>query len=792
VHASGFGSPSTASLPEEAARVFLAVHGPAFGVTARQALVLETAPAPGDVGAVRFRRTIDGLPVFGANLVIGVDAAGSVFLVNGADVPDGFLGRHVLGAESARSAAMSAFPGGIEGAGVASVAAGWRTFGPAVRPVYRVDFIASKPAGDWRVFVDAESGATLFREDRRSYTTAHGTVFEVSPVETAAAFCPVSGGGRGLCATPVGVTFPNLVDGTSLSGTQTAVFNCKGGNAPTAATGVPGSCSAVAPVASGFDFLVDTNFTSTSDDFAAAMAYYHLDRHITFFKTLDPTLPPATGGAAIRSTVPALVNVQQNGGPFENAFYSPSLDAMVFGQGATADFAYDATIAYHEFTHGVISAWGNFGLAIDSLGGVSEPGAVNEGSADTMAAAETGRSQIGDFIGATDPTPSPFLRDMNDPNVLRTCRGDGTRTGQLGSSSTINGLDGEVHDDGEIWNGLSWEVFNGLRSGGIKGCGGACEAGAALQYKAIQLSGGTSPTLNTYWQTLKSAATALFPANPQVAAYVDCVGKRRRFDQCDRTVPVYLGESKVQFVNLRYGHFQNVVTTTAPSTTLSVCSADNGATTKAHVRKGAPVELLTLDSRTLNATFAEDFVVTPISKCLAARTPVTLPTVGTWYVLFESPDALAGGSPGFERYLLAAPTSGVATRPAAVAPAVCRPPTNLAISVPAATVAPGGQLNLSATGGSGSGYTWSFGSNASGGSIGASTGAYTAGATGRVNDVINVSDSAGNTATTSIAVSAPPAPPVQSGGGGCASGPDGIVALLGVAAMLLRRRSGAR
>jgi hypothetical protein len=543
----------------------------------------------------------------------------------------------------------------------------------------------------------------------------------------------------------------------------------------------------VTPATTGFDFPVDSTFVAVDDDFAAAMAYFHLDKHITFFKGLDPTLPPAGGGKALQASVPALVNVDQGGSPFENAFYSPSLDAMVFGQGAHADFVYDSTVAYHEFTHGVVAAWGDFSLAIDSSGGVSESGAVNEGTADTMAAAETGRSQIGDFIVAADPAPGPFLREMDDPNASRSCQGNGTVVTQFGTSS-INGLDGEVHDDGEIWNGLSWELFSGLKAAGYKACNGACEAGPALQYKALQLAGGTAPTLHSYWLTYESAASVLFTSNREVAAYVDCVGRRRGFDKCDRTVPVYAGERKVQFLELRYSHFQTALTATGPSSTFTICSTKGTATT-VHLRRGLPVELLTLDSTTLDATFAEDLAVVGVPLCSAGPKPFTLPTAGTWYVLFDSPDALVGGTPGFNFYLVTA-GPGIATRPAANAPAVCAIPAPLAISVPSATVAPRGSLAFSAGGGSRSGYTWSIATNASGGTINATTGAYTAGATGSVTDVIKLADSLGNTATTNISVSAAPPP----GGGGCTTsgGPETLAGLLGLAAMLLRRRSGSR
>ncbi len=91
-------------------------------------------------------------------------------------------------------------------------------------------------------------------------------------------------------------------------------------------------------------------------------------------------------------------------------------------------------------------------------------------------------------------------------------------------------------------------------------------------------------------------------------------------------------------------------------------------------------------------------------------------------------------------------TAAATTSPATIvlAPVVIAPAT--------ASVPPRGVLTFIASGGSGSGFTWSLSTNASGGSVNASTGAYTAGATGSVTDVVRVVDSLGNAATRTVAV----------------------------------------
>lgn len=76
------------------------------------------------------------------------------------------------------------------------------------------------------------------------------------------------------------------------------------------------------------------------------------------------------------------------------------------------------------------------------------------------------------------------------------------------------------------------------------------------------------------------------------------------------------------------------------------------------------------------------------------------------------------------------------------------------IQPPSPTAPPLGPIGFAATGGSGSGFAWALATNASGGSIGAATGLYTAGATSFVTDVVRVTDSLGNTATVDVSVGA--------------------------------------
>jgi hypothetical protein len=166
-NASGFEARGLGDNPEAAARAFLARYGGAFGITGKQRLVLRDAPPPGQLGRVRFGREISALPVFDGDLVLGVDAANSVILVNASDVPRATSGRFHISRKAAIRAAMKAIPG-LATSDSPRAQRGWKAVGRTVRPVWRVEFVAERPAGDWRTYVDAQTGRVVLRTNVRT------------------------------------------------------------------------------------------------------------------------------------------------------------------------------------------------------------------------------------------------------------------------------------------------------------------------------------------------------------------------------------------------------------------------------------------------------------------------------------------------------------------------------------------------------------------------------------------------------------------------------------------------
>ena len=166
-HASGFRASGLGETPEAAARAFLTKYGAAFGIGPRQELIARSTPAPGQPGPVRLERRIDGLPVFDGDVVVGVDASNAVILVNNTDTPPRQAGRARISRSAAIRAAKAAIPG-LRISDAPRVERGWRGAGQAMRPVWRVDFVAERPPGDWRTYVDAATGKVLLRTNLRA------------------------------------------------------------------------------------------------------------------------------------------------------------------------------------------------------------------------------------------------------------------------------------------------------------------------------------------------------------------------------------------------------------------------------------------------------------------------------------------------------------------------------------------------------------------------------------------------------------------------------------------------
>jgi len=119
--------------------------------------------------------------------------------------------------------------------------------------------------------------------------------------------------------------------------------------------------------------------------------------------------------------------------PFKN-------DSIFFMQGESLDFAYDADVIYHEYTHAVVSGDRLFGTRIDEHGPDAAPRAMNEAVADYFACSVMGDPVMAEFalvnLGAG--------RDLTE------------------FAECPAGYHGEEHIDGLMYSTALWEIREAL------------------------------------------------------------------------------------------------------------------------------------------------------------------------------------------------------------------------------------------------------------------------------------------------------------------------------------------
>jgi len=204
-----------------------------------------------------------------------------------------------------------------------------------------------------------------------------------------------------------------------------------------------------------------------SDAFAEVMMYHHIQRIHGFFKD-------GFGLTDLDYPLDALVNVQvyvalcDSWAAFGNALFTPEgsfnfgIDfdfgfegaAIIFGQTADKDFAYEADVIAHEYTHAMIGATRLNAITVDEQGLSNLAGALNEGYADYFACTTAGDSVIGNYAlnavagltvcGVPISTSGNLARDLA---TFRSCPAD---------------LTAEVHADGEIFASALWAVRDAL------------------------------------------------------------------------------------------------------------------------------------------------------------------------------------------------------------------------------------------------------------------------------------------------------------------------------------------
>ncbi|HEX6445019.1 MAG TPA: M36 family metallopeptidase [Streptosporangiales bacterium] len=286
--------------------------------------------------------------------------------------------------------------------------------GASPRLVWQV--VTRSDAGSARTLVDANSGAAVQVRPLSHAVTGTGRVFDPNPVVTLRDESLVddeNADQQVLAPAYKSVLLHNLDGSGTLSGKYAKVVKARGGLAKSSAE----------------RFLYDRS----QGGFEQVMAYYQIDQAQEYIQKL---------GFTDVNNEPQKVLVNTYSG--DNSFYDPSKDTITYGRGGVDD-AEDAEVIWHEYGHAIQDA------QVPDYGESEEAGATGEGFGDYWAVTMS--------IPVSHGFDPPCVADWDStsytsgvPHCLR----------RTDTAKTTDDMDGEVHDDGEIWSAALWDIHQVL------------------------------------------------------------------------------------------------------------------------------------------------------------------------------------------------------------------------------------------------------------------------------------------------------------------------------------------
>lgn len=426
-----------AGTASEVSQFFLMENPSALGLSAEDAEELPEVDAFewGGLQFIRRQQTHQGLPVFGASVLVGVDTNNQVRIVTSGLRPQISVkrGEKKVSLKEARQIARNDLGKAVE-------LRGHITHKTVLYPtpqghveVYHLTVPAENPLGDWEYFINVQNGEIVDSYNSMKfhsfYFAPRARVYPENPDDTPLATVMLRD-----------VKSPyNQLDGQY----------CKVINED--ATG------AVAGSNHRFDFPPeDTHFDECQVYYAVEKVYqYFADLGFRGFTVNNPY------GKANNGQIAANVHT---GTKYDNAFYSSGTGQIYFGDGSypgnsngLRDLAKEVDVVAHEFGHAVIDEYhpGMFG---------SEGAALHEGYADYFACSLLNDPDLGEYV----------VPASEKDGMIRNCDNDV----KYADTST------EPHDRGQAWAGACWHLRKQLGQ----------EVADFLLFGSMLVLGTTSPT----------------------------------------------------------------------------------------------------------------------------------------------------------------------------------------------------------------------------------------------------------------------------------------------------------
>src|SRR6185436_29759 len=277
--------------------------------------------------------------------------------------------------------------------------------------VWRV--VVSTDGPTWESFIDATYGKALIGpRDINRYANGTGQVDNVNAI-VATHDNSLLDNADSASAVPASayhiVTLPGLVGNGMLDGAYASSSKTK---------------------KQAFDAGNVFIFDRSNDGFSETMDYYYIDYAERYIQTLGFT------NVNNRQQVFSVNRLK-----IDNSFYSPQSKEISYGLGGVDD-AEDAEVIWHEYGHSIQDN------QVENFGSSLEAGSMGEGFGDYWAAT-VGAQFSGGFQDLCLAEWDATSYSSSNPPCLR--RLDGTK-------HYPEDVDGEVHDDGEIWSAALWQI----------------------------------------------------------------------------------------------------------------------------------------------------------------------------------------------------------------------------------------------------------------------------------------------------------------------------------------------
>ena len=409
-------SSSTAGASERSARSFLLENAPLFKMgsnTSDLELVRDDASMIGKHFV--FEQRYRGIPVYGAQVGIHFNPSGEIITVNNSYEPG--VSINSIEPQLSRSRATARALSLLRRNGSSESSASLVVFGvnDSFSLAWRIVIPTDGPT--WEIVVDAQNGQVLGEPlDLNRYATGTGQVFRVNAV-VATQDNSLQDNGDAASAVPISAYMVVTLQGLDGNGFLDGVF---------------ASSSKTKKRASdpGDNFLFDRS----NDGFSETMGYYYLDFAERYIQSLG------FDNVNNRQQVFSVNRLK-----IDNSFYATNTKEITFGLGGVDD-AEDAEVILHEYGHSIQDN------QVPGFGSSLEGGSMGEGFGDYWAAS-VGAQFSGGFqdlcLAEWDAT---FYSTTNPPCLRRL---DSTK-------HYPEDLQGEVHDDGELWSAALWQIRSSI------------------------------------------------------------------------------------------------------------------------------------------------------------------------------------------------------------------------------------------------------------------------------------------------------------------------------------------